>query len=360
MENIPFSTGAIESPKDYRDQFAAAAVSVASAPDSLASFYFNMDQLPVLMQAKEPACVNHWLATAMKVHWFKKTGKIVNFSARFGDVLCKRYDGQPIDGGTYPRLALKLATQFGMATEATVPNDTTLPLEEYRSASVLTPAAYAEAAQYKIPGYVQVPLTAQALKDFMYSFGFVGTNRAIGAEWFTSPTGTVTWADSAIDPLRTPHTVISGHMTGDFGVSGNLYRLRNEWSDQWANKGNADYDITQWLPFIKEAWVIAEVPNDMQSFLRDLPSPASFHYQWTKDMLEGSGPTDDIKFLQIALMVMGYMTPPPVDQLGYYGAKTAAAVYAYQTAIGVPGAGVLGGSTVGPHTRQELNKKFAL
>lgn len=354
MKDPIISTGALESPKDYRDMFATESIAVPSAPDSLASFYYNMDQFPHLMQSKEPACVNHWLADAMKLHWFKKIGKVINFSPRFGDVLCKKYDGQPIDGGTYPRLALKLATQFGMATEATVPNDTSLPIEQYRNQSILTPEAYAEAAQYKIPGYIQVPLTEKSMKDFIYSFGFVGTNRNLGSEWW-SPS----WADKDIDPLRTPKNVVSGHMTGDFGWSGKLMRLRNVWSEAWANKGNADYDIDQWLPYLKEAWVIAEIPKDMQAFLRDLPSPSNFHYQWNSDLHQG-GSGEDVKFLQISLMVMGYMVPPPIDQLGTYGPKTAAAVLSYQEACGIPGAQALAGSTVGPLTRASLNKRFSL
>ena len=177
----------------------------------------------------------------------------------------------------------------------------------------------------------------------------------IGDEFWTP-----SWLDKDIDPLRTPQTAVSGHMTGDFGWNGAMNHLRNEWSALWANKGNADYDIAKWLPFIKEAWVIAEVPQDLKSFLTDLPSPSNFHYQWTTDLNKGTGPSDDVKFLQIAFFIMGYMTPPPIDQLGYYGEKTAAAVLAYQLALGIPGAADLGGSIVGPHTRQALNTKFAL
>jgi hypothetical protein len=317
-----------------------------------------MSKFPVTMQSKEPACVNFLVALIMQIHFYKKTGKIINFSPRFGDVLCKKYDGQPITGGTYIRLAFKLAAQYGMATTATVPNDVTLPIEQYRNQAILTPAAYAEAAQYKIPGYIQVPLNN--MKDFIYSFGLIGTARWIGDEWFTAPNGTSSWTDSDIDPLRPPKQVISGHITGDFGWSGNLHRLRNSWSSAWANKGNADYDITQWLPFITESWVIAEVPADLQSFLHDLPSPTNFHYQWNTDMTQGTGPTDNIKFLQIGLMILGYMTPPAIDQLGYFGPKTAAALLAYQLANNVPGAAALGGSICGPHTRQALNSRFAL
>lgn len=359
MINI-VSTGALQSPPDYRDSIAASSVAVPPSPDGLATFYFNMASIPVLMQAMQPACVNHWLAQAMQVHFLKKTGQLVQFSSRFGDVLCKQYDGQPIDGGTFPRLALKLAAEFGMATTATVPNDTSLPLEQYRDPSVLTAAAYAEAAQYRIPGYIQIALAAASLKDAVYEFGFVGTLRNIGDEWYTAAGGETTWDDALIDPLRIPAQVVSGHMTGDFGWSGNLMRLRNEWSTAWANGGNADYDVTQWLQFMREAWVIAEVPQDTQDFLATLPSPSNFHYQWNEDMEQGTGPTGDITMLQIAMMILGYMTPPPVDQLGYYGPRTAAAVLVYQEAAELPNVADLAGSIVGPETRQALNQKFAL
>lgn len=351
----PITTGAIESPLDYRNGFATAAVPVPAAPSEVFAFsYVGISKLPVLMQALIPACVAHQIATMLTDFFYKKTGNVIHFSARFIDVLMKQYDGQPIDGGASMYLGLKLVARFGCATTATVPNDTSLPLIAYRDKSVLTQSAYAEALSYKIPGYIRVPVDPKSLRDYIYHFGIVSTLRNIGKEWYTP-----SWLDSAIDPLKTPVVVVSGHQTCDYGWNGQYNLLRNCWSTAWANGGNAKYDLSAWLPFIREAWVIAEIPNDIKTFLASLPSPSNFHYNWAVDMSYSQGVSDDVKYLQIALMILGFLIPPPVDQLGLYGPMTAAAVLAYQQANGVPTMG-LGGHRVGPLTRASLNARFAL
>ena len=258
-------------------------------------------------------------------------------------------------GGAIPQLGLKLLAKYGCATEATCPNNTLLPILQYRNPSCLTTAAYSEAAQYKIPGYVKIPTDSQSLRNAIYFFGLVSTLRSVGDEWYTP-----SWLAKDIDPLRTPNPITSGHQTTDFGWNGTLNKLRNSWSKDWDINGNGDYDVNAWQPFIREAWAIAEIPVDTLDFLKNLPSPANFHYQWNTDMTQGTGPTDDIKFAQVALMILGYLIPPPQDQLGFYGVKTAAAILAYQLANNVPGAAALGGSICGSHTRQALNLRFAL
>lgn len=354
------ATGAIESIPDYRDHIASAAVAIPTVPSALSAYRYNqVDGYPVLMQAFEPACVAHSIVLLVQDYFFKKTGKVINFSARWIDVLMKTVDQQPIDGGAIPQIGFKLLAKYGCATEETVPNNTSLPIATYRDRAILTDAAYAEAAQYKIPGYIRIGTDPASLRNAIYFFGLVSTLKNIGQEWYTALNGVDSYAPSDIDPLRTPARVISGHQTTDFGWNGNMNKLRNSWSPTWDIKGNADYDVFAWQPFMREAWAIAEIPKDTISFLATLPSPANFHYNWAVDMSYGQAPSDDIKYLQIALIILGFMAVPPVDAIGSYGLMTSAAVFAFQQANGIPTQG-LGGHIAGPQTRAALNNKFSI
>ena len=358
----PIATGAIQSPIDYRDGIAASAFPVPNTPSSLNYYrYSQIDNYPVLMQNLTPACVAHSLALLVQDYFYRKTGQTIDFSPRWIDALMKTVDGQPLaTGGAIPQLGLKLLAKYGCATEATCPNNTLLPILQYRDPSCLTTVAYSEAAQYKIPGYVKIPTDVQSLRNAIYFFGLVSILKHVGDEWYTASNGIDSWSPSDIDPIRTPNPITSGHQTTDFGWNGTLNKLRNSWSKAWDINGNADYDVNAWQPFEIEAWAIAEIPSDTLDFLHNLPSEANFHYQWNTDMVRGTGPTDDIRFCQIALMILGYMTPPAIDQLGLYGPRTAAALLAYQLANNVPGAAALGGSIAGSYTRQVLNSRFAL
>ncbi len=348
---IPFGTGAIQSPHDYRDNYAAAAVAEALAAIQLPASY-KTPLAPPMMQAQEPACVSHSVADNLKLYWFRKTGKWIDFSPRFLDILAKRFDGQDrATGGTYPRLVFKLAVQYGCATTATLPNDTSLPILEYRDDAKLTPEVFSEAAQYKTPGYVSIPLDFQSTRQAIYLYGAISALFQIGDEFWTP-----SWADKDIDPLRIPKVAVSGHQLTPFGWEDATYNdLQNEWSTAWANGGHAKYDPLAWAPYVFEAWAFAEIPPDVQDLLKALPSPTNFHYQWNTDLVLGER-NDDVGFAQIAYMILGFLPPIPANELGIFGPKTAAANAKYQQAHRIAPAP----NHIGPQTRAALNAQFAV
>lgn len=344
--------GAIISPPDYRDGIASASALPALAQLTLPAT-FKTDLGQVLDQNKTPSCVSHSVVQLIKLYYFVKTGKWIDFSPRFLDTLVKRFDGQDrATGGTYPRMVMKLAAKYGCATTATLPNDTTLPTLAYRDDSKLTSEVFAEAEQYKIPGFIGIPLDFQSVRQAIYLYGAVSALFAIGDEFWTP-----SWAAKDIEPLRTPKKVESGHqLTPDGWVSPTLNLLRNEWSAQWADDGEATYDPKLWSPYVYEAWAIAEIPKDVASFLKALPSPADFHYTWEKDLKLGDF-SDDVKFAQVAYMILGYLKPIPSEELGYFGPKTAAANLAFQTVNKIAPTAP---NSIGPKTRAKLNARFAV
>jgi hypothetical protein len=347
----PIQIGSLSSPHDYRDEVASTAAVAQLASLLLPDTYQTTLDTP-MMQNQIPACVSHDAVENLKVYWFGKTGQWVNFSPRFLDILAKRTDGQDrATGGTFPRLVFKLMAQYGCATTDVLSNDTTLPVLQYRDDSLLTPDVMANALQYRTPGYVAIPKDVQSTRAAIYLYGIISSLFQIGDEFWTPD-----WKDPDIDPLKTPQTIVGGHQLGPKGwVSATLNTLRNEWSAAWANQGEANYDPIAWAPFIIEQWAIAEIPTDIADYLSHLPAPADFHAQWNFDMQIGDM-SDNVKEAQVALMILGFLTPLTPDALGHYGPMTATAVGKYQQANRIP----LAPNHIGPMTRAALNKQFAV
>lgn len=349
------ATGAIPSVADYRDGLAGASISAieAGAISLPAQFKTDIEHLAVLDQNKVPACVGHAWAILMKHYWWKQTGKLVDFSPRFLDILSNQPWLGPEDG-RYPRDVAKISAKFGCCTTAMLPNDTEgLTIVQYRDKNVITPAMMEEAAQYKIPGYVRVgDNTILDFRTAVMQFGLVSGLFAI-SDAFWSPS----WNSNDIDPLRTKAPT-SNHQMVVYGWDGILNTLRNSWSQFWNRQGNGTYDAKTWLPYVWEGWSIAEIPTDAQALLSALPKPQDFAYQWNRNLSVGNVvPDEDVKFAQIALMILGLMKPVPPDQLGYYGPRTSQAVLAYQN---IKKISPTAPNSIGPKTRAALNKDFPL
>lgn len=348
METPTF--GALPSKTDYRDEYAMAAALPAIAPEAAAPFLYDLSKMPVLHQRQIPACVSHAAVTILQAYWYAQTGRIIPFSPRFLDIR----SNQPwlgINDGRYPRDVMRVMAKDGCATESTLPNDTTLPVAAYRRAPI-TGAMLLDAAKYKIPGYVRIRTDKASMRQAVHTFGPLSVLMRIGKEWYTP-----SWASSDINPLKPPAAIVSGHQTVTRGnPSTDLNRLRNSWSAQWNDGGDGDYNPDLWAPFIDEAWAIAKIPDDVQQLLSNLPAPADFHYQWNKNLTRGQY-SDDVKFAQIAFMILGVMQPVPVSELGWYGGKTAQAVAAFQRLKGIKPQYP---DSIGPLTRAALNAEFAV
>lgn len=344
--------GAIESPRDYRDDIVAAAMAAeAVIPISLPT-KFREEMGTVLHQQQTPSCVAHSVTLEIRKYWHDQTGKWIDFSPRFLDVLAKQFDGVDINGGTYPRLVWSLAAKYGCATTKTVPNDTSLPIVQYRNPAVLTQEAYEEAAKYKIPGYVAIKKTPQAMREAVFFYGSISALFRVGNELWTP-----SWAPKHTDPLRTPATVESGHQMNPIGWENSQFAyLRNSWGTLWANKGETRYDDKKWDQYIVEAWAVADIPKDLKQYLANLPKPADFHYSFDVNLKRGDV-GEGVKALQIAYMILGFMAPVEPADLGIFGPKTSEANKKFQQSVGIS---PLAPDNVGPKTRDALKKKFAV
>lgn len=360
-ETLP-ATGAIPSEPDYRDAIVSGSIArtLAQIETELASlpgiFKTLLDQFKVLDQNKIPACVSHAWALCMMYWWYKKTGEIVEFSPRFLDILSGVEDSWiPIDGGRVPRTVCRISKNVGCCTTKLLPNDTEgLTLEQYRDPKAITQAMRDEAAKYKIPGYVRIQ--DNSVLDFRRAiklFGVVSGLFAISDRFWVP-----SWNPADIDPLK-PATPTSNHQMVVFGWEGAVNWLRNSWSKFWNRNGDGTYDAQKWLEYVYEGWAIAEIPADVAEFLKNLPKPYDFSYRWNTNLARGDY-SDDVKFAQVAMMILGFMDPAQMkpEDLGHYGPMTAKGVAKLQAFFKID-PWQRNPDRIGPLTRGGLNKQFA-
>lgn len=353
---MPRGTGAYVSFFDYRDKIAAAAVLGVGAPAPISGLpaLFKTDLGPMLDQRGTPSCVSHNVCYLIRRYFFDQTGVWLDLSPRFLDIMAKRVDGlDRATQGTFPRTVLKIAATYGIPTTDVLPNDTLLPTLQYRDDRLITPAVLANAAQYKIPGFISIPNDPVSLRNAIYLYKALSSVFVIGPELWTP-----SWMSQDIDPLRTPtgNDVMEGHELASIGWDGPTLNLgQNEWGAAWNTQGYFHYDPIAWKPFMFEHWAIAALPTDTVDFLKQLPSPSNFSYNWQRNLKRGDFNVD-VGMVQVAYLILGYMQPFPPAEFGIFGPKMAAANFAFQTANGISPVA----NNVGPLTRGVLNKRFAL
>jgi hypothetical protein len=338
------SLGAIDSPFDNRDISSASVI----PPEVLPTTWENQEihTFPIWYQRSIGACVGHSLAKCAQNYWFKKTGQVINFSSRFLYAMAKCQDGFAGEG-TYPRLVAKILTDYGCATEATCPNDTTLSHETYvyqRQIENIPSYVFDEAKKYKVGGFAFVPLTEYEIKKAIYHTGAVSVLVRVGEEWWTP-----SWNKIDIDPLRIPRKIVSGHQIVLTGWSPSLYKtVLNSWSVQWADKGFNRLIWQDYLPYINEAIVLTDIPQDI------IDDAKNTKFIFTRDLHYGDK-NEDVKQLQKRL---GFT---PTYQTSYYGDITREAVIKFQDDNHIPITWFQRhrklSSVVGPKTREVLNKK---
>ena len=384
-QDLTFSYGAIPSPRDYRDIPLAAVgpaeddVYAASMPTS---YFVDVTTLPVWNQRRIGACVGHAAAKYKQLLDLKEVGEIVPYSARFLYAIAKARDGYQ-DEGTYPRLVAKILKDIGCATEATIPNDTTLTHEQYVYNRIeANVPGKGEAAPGQIGGYA-FPDTQSALslkKAIIEYHGSMLLMRT-GKEWYTAPDGTPSWDAGKIVPIRAPQQVLSGHEVYLYGfedvIENGITRTRfyifNSWTAQWGISGKAWFYHDEYRPYLNEAITFVDLPNDLKQRLSDLPDANTFRYTFSKDIPVGSrGP--DVVALQTALMIDGnfdrelYTELLKEGSLGYFkpNGVTQKALLSFQIEHLVPSKQstaaaliTLNGRNCGPKTRAALNALFS-
>lgn len=373
MENLIPTTGAIQSPRDYRD---IPFESIAGASELPKKHIEDLSKLPIWNQKKNGSCVGHAAGKYAQHLNRLETETIEDLSARFLYALAKSRDNYAGEG-TYPRLMAKIVKENGVATEATVPNNSDLDHEAYvyqRKESNIPAGAFAEAKPYRSGGYAFIDFkNKESLKRAIIEGHGALITVHLGKEWYTSKAGKRSWKAKDILPLRAPETIVSGHAIFLYGYedienNDTLFYFRNSWSEGWGNKGDGTFTWNTYGSFIKEAITFVDIPNDTLELVHNLPDAKTFRYFFGKDIIAGER-GDHVKALQTALMIDGtfsrdlYTQLLASNELGFFkpNGTTQKALLDYQIKHKVaPMTELLNlhGSRAGAKTRASLNAQY--
>lgn len=116
-----------------------------------------IQKLPKFNQRHIPACVAHTIVTMMQIEWYRVTGEMINFSPRFLDIISWTRD-LSVNDGRPPDKIMNLSVEIGCCTEDLLPNDTTLPVDQYRDRRVITKEMYDEASKYRLANLSLIPV----------------------------------------------------------------------------------------------------------------------------------------------------------------------------------------------------------
>jgi hypothetical protein len=111
-------------------------------------------------------------------------------------------------------------------------------------------------APYKIKAYAKVDKNSRdaiCLAIDASDYG-VACMFLVGNEWWTDVHGNITWDKNAIQPLRPPKEVVSGHAVTMTNYDGSSYRLANSWGPTWCEDGTAYSTFDRYMP--REVWKV--------------------------------------------------------------------------------------------------------
>lgn len=365
--------GVLRSKEDYRyvniEHLAGAPAEASTYPDDISIDY---SQIPDLYQRKIGACTNHGAVEVVMHRELRQKGVLELLSPRMSYALSKIEDGigDLAEQGTFCNMPFKIGVKYGFASDAVVPNDTTLDFNAYifnRDIKNMPKEAFEDAAKHRIPGYVQVGKWANVTHADLKRALTIGQDGVailiqVGEEFWTAKDGRTSWAASDLLPIRKCVNAVSGHLITVTRVqveqeTGRLkVHFRNHWSKFWADNDNGWFYYDEHP--ILEAWMPSEIPDPLLAIIKSLPKQEDFRYQWTKD-LDFGAQGEDVRNLQIALKIVGTF---PFNQpvTNYYGDVTRRAVVKFQVQykVATPAEITAAAGKFGPKSREALNRIF--
>ena len=306
--------GALPSEPDYRDRKDAA----LAAPRP-SSFKADLGPVEVFDQEKIGICTSSIVTYVEWLYW-KKTGVYTKLSRRFVYSVGKNLIDQAMFEGSSLRTMLKVVYDYGVPPETVFPSAVNgMSHAVYTDINAIPAAAWKEALKYRIGSYISVPVDKESFLNGLYKYGLLYTRVELGKEWWTAPDGTVTWDPSRIMPLRKPAEIVSGHaITHHSHTPLGHNELRNSWGVEWGALGDGWHNFDNYP--VTEAWAVT-----LDRYVNDLPPADQFGYFFTQNLTRGSR-GEEVRNLQIALMILGDLEFVQPGDRGYYGAKTQDAV----------------------------------
>lgn len=347
-EKLQFGTGGLLNPIDHRDISVSAFETPATTRPK--KVILDLSGVAPKNQGGLGSCVGHAESTTVEYNEWLDVKAPAFLSPRDLYADCKRkdnYTGQ----GTYPRVAGLSIVNRGIATLQEVPNDITLPHDQYIATKTDTDTAYLARQR----GFAGVPV------DYAFIADQLAKGRIVS---FTMPT---MGADMSSTPMKPSLTMLDGwHRVAFYGyeditdTDGILYMV-NSWGENFGFKvqgaggfhGCNTMVFSEWKTRLSDLQVYTDIPTDLLKKAKE--EAKNFSYDFNTNLKLGMR-NADVTGLQKALMQNGVFYNQILgDTLdtGYFGKVTLASVKRFQVKYGIPNTGY-----VGTMTRTKLNELY--
>lgn len=347
--DFTFPLNAHLNPEDVRDIH----IATVQSPVALNLTYkTDLSMFDTLNQKDKGTCL--WQARRMMRQYmhYKKTGKVATLSARSGYILSKAKDSMPTVQGTFARVADSVLFNQGIAEDSFVPDDNTLPYDQYMNfLPINTQYVASNMAQYKIGGYATVPADFNAIKQAIFQNGVICFTLGLDTNWFYG---------IVIKVL----SIVGYHGVLGYGYDAEGIFGKNSWGTGWVAILAKSMGFPAGDFYIR--W--SDYKNDIYDIVAyvDIPLPIinnvkSMDYYFSQNLSMGQT-SPDVLQLQKRLEKEGCWSAG-VLKTGFYGVVTCTAVLKYQFQNKIDTEAnleVLAGKSVGPKTRAFLNKQIGL
>ena len=257
------SLGCFKDPKDARDIPMGLVLPAVSVP---VSFDFTKLMSPVRNQGKEGTCVAFASVTGVKEFQDKKEyHKLIRLSVRFLYNLCKKFDGIPLQDGTYPRIAMKVLLNYGVCHESFWP---------YIAQKKTLPRAGADkdALKFKIKAYARIKSQIEMKRSLLINGPFVA-GVEVFESWFTKKV-----QSSGFVPLpKLKEDSVGGHALCIVGYDDKLkiFKFKNSWGANWGNAGYGYLSYEYLKKYCRDAWSATDLIENPKVLVKSLAGCAS-------------------------------------------------------------------------------------
>ena len=342
-QNFEMTTGAILNDPDNRDIHIVAAVGVKVHPPK------NITDLSMFVHENQMSwgtCVGQAEGKGAEYREYKESGVVTRLSKRFIYTQCKLVDGYN-GQGTQPRLAAKVLIDKGTPKESLVPDNNSLPYDEYLTVAV-TNEILTDASTYRAKGFAFC-YNLDDIKTAIDVAGVMNATMQVGA-WGVMPV--------MPEPNNGLHRILFyGY---EDGIYNNLPDTKiyyfNSWSEFWGLKGDGWFWYSEYVRYMYDLMVYTDMPNEVIDYTKEQK------FLFTRDLSRGMKSSEVMELQKRLSKELDVNGKPCFDATktkfdNSFGPITQAAVERYQVANHIAGPGNAGYGRCGPKTRAELNRK---
>lgn len=225
------------------------------------SFDFTKLMSPVRNQGNEGTCVAFASVVGVKEFQDKKEyHKLISLSPRFLYSLCKKFDGSPLEEGTYPRIAMKVLLNYGVCHESFwpyAPHQTNLPLK----------GADKDATRFKIRAYARLKSQIEMKRSLLINGPFLAGVK-VYKSWFNKSV-----EKSGLIPMpKRDEEPMGGHAICVVGYDDKLgiFKFKNSWGAKWADKGYGYLPYEYMKKYCSDSWSATDLIENPKAFAKSM------------------------------------------------------------------------------------------